>query len=94
MLQTLERSIVDAIMKNLRTIPQCVVRKRHGTVYGVAGDPDLYGTLAGRHFELEVKRPGNSPTPLQEKRIAEWKAAGAVVGVVHSVQEARGLLDV
>jgi len=90
----LEKQIVDSIVKYLRGLPQCVVRKRHGTAFGVAGDPDLYGSLYGRHFELEVKRDGNPPTALQEKRGEEWIAAGAIYGVVHSLQEAREVLGV
>ncbi len=88
----LEKQIVDSIVKYLRAVPGCIVRKRHGTAFGVAGDPDLYGTLCGRHFELEVKRPGNQPTVLQEKRMEEWRIGGAIVGVVHSLQEAREVL--
>lgn len=94
MSEPLEKHIVDSIVRYLRTVPGCAVRKRHGTVFGVAGDPDLYGTINGRHFELEVKRTGNPPTPLQERRIEEWRAAGAVVGIVHSVREARETLGV
>ena len=85
----LEKQIVDSIVKDFRTVPGCVVRKRHGTAFGVAGDPDLYGTINGRHFELEVKQPGNQPTVLQARRLVEWRAAGATVAVVHSVQEAK-----
>jgi hypothetical protein len=88
----LEKQIVDSIVNDFRTTPGCVVRKRHGTVFGVAGDPDLYGTINGRHFELEVKQPGNPPTVLQARRLEEWRAAGATVGVVHSVQEAKEIL--
>jgi len=94
MSEPLEKQIVDSIVKCLRKIPGCVVRKRHGTVMGVAGDPDLYGTLNGRHFELEVKRDGNPPTTLQKMRLAEWRTGSALVGVVHSVQEAREALGI
>ena len=90
----LEKQIVDTIVKYLRTVPGCIVRKRHGTVFGVAGDPDLYGTLNGRHYELEVKQSGNPPTAVQHARIEEWRKAGAVVGVVHNLQEAREALGV
>ena len=87
-----EKSIVTAIIKRLRQIPGCVVRKRHGTSFGIGGDPDLFGCINGRHFEIEVKRPGEHPTPLQTVRLQEWRAAGAVVGTVHSVDEAVTLL--
>lgn len=50
---------------------------------GMAGDPDLYGTLSGCHFEIEVKRP-NDPssqlTKLQTERLLDWKLAGRHYG--------------
>jgi hypothetical protein len=75
-----------------RRIPGVVIRKRHVTM-GITGDPDLYGSLpGGHHFEIEVKRPGEEPRPLQEQRLAEWRAAGAITGVAHSVEEALAIL--
>ena len=91
----LEKAVVARIMKTLRGNPHVVVRKRHGTAMGVAGDPDLYGTIRGRHFEIEVKRP-NDPssqlTELQTRRLLEWKMAGAIAGVARSVDEALVIL--
>jgi rubrerythrin len=86
----LEKGIVQRIMKALKNKRQVVVRKRHGTSMGVAGDPDLYGTINGRHFEIEVKRPGDSSaqlTELQTRRLMEWKLAGAITGVARSVED-------
>jgi hypothetical protein len=84
-------------MGDLKTRPGVVVRKRHGTAMGVAGDADLYGTVRGRHFEIEVKRPNGSPsqlTKLQTQRLMEWKMAGALVGVARSVKEALQILGI
>jgi DNA-directed RNA polymerase subunit RPC12/RpoP len=92
----LEKAVVTRIVKALRNVPGLVVRKRHGTVLGVAGDPDLYGSFQGQHFEFEVKRPNDSAsrlTKLQTERLAEWKRGGAIVGVVRSVVEAMSLLE-
>ncbi len=84
-----ESSLVAEILRVLRTLPGVVVRKRHGSAWGIAGDPDLYGSINGRHFEIEVKRPGaNGPTPLQQTRLHQWAASGALVGVATSVEEA------
>jgi hypothetical protein len=88
-----EKAIVLRILKFLNSIPGCVARKRWGGVMGVAGDPDVTGCLRGRHLELEVKRPGQRPTPLQAKRLEEWKQAGAVTAVVTSVEEVRRALE-
>jgi hypothetical protein len=87
----LEKAVVARIMRALKANPHVAVRKRHGTAMGMAGDPDLYGTIRGRHFEIEVKRP-NDPssqlTELQTQRLLEWKMAGAITGVARSVEEA------
>ena len=53
----LEKPSWPASCGAFRERPGVVVRKRHGTAMGVAGDPDLYGSIHGRHFEIEVKRP-------------------------------------
>lgn len=87
-----ETALVRSILRALEKAPGVAVRKRHGTAMGKAGDPDLSGCLNGRHFELEVKRPGNEPTPLQLVRLAEWQRAGALVGVVHNAREALACL--
>jgi hypothetical protein len=93
----LEKYIVARIMAALRKVPGVVVRKRHGTAMGVAGDPDLYGTIRGRHFEIEVKRlddPASQLTELQTQRLLEWKLAGALTGVARSVDEALAILGI
>ena len=92
----LEKHVVARIMKALRQQQDIVVRKRHGTAMGVAGDPDLYGSIRGRHFEIEVKRPddpGSFPTELQVQRLQEWRAAGALVGIARSVEDALAILE-
>ena len=91
-----EKSQVNRIMAKLRQIRGIVVRKRHGTAMGVAGDPDLYGSYGGRHFEIEVKRP-NDPravlTKLQAERLREWNVGGnAIVGVARTPEEALAIL--
>jgi len=89
-----ESTIVRAILKALGQVPGLVARKRWGTALGKAGDPDLYGSFNGKHFELEVKRPGEEPTPLQWARLAEWQEAGATIGVVHNRAEALEALGI
>jgi hypothetical protein len=40
-----ESSLVSEIIRALRSMPGVVVRKRHSSAWGVAGDPDLYGAI-------------------------------------------------
>jgi hypothetical protein len=39
--------------------------------YGKNGVPDIFGSLCGAAFGIEVKRPGKNPTAIQKKRMAE-----------------------
>lgn len=88
-----EAAVVASIMRYLATLPQCRVEKTQGTRKGRRGKPDLSGTLAGRSFYLEVKRPGKEATPLQAAMLEHWRQVGAIVGVVHSVEEVQRLLS-
>jgi hypothetical protein len=83
-----EAALVAEIVRALRALPGVIVRKRHGSAWGVAGDPDLYGSISGRHFEIEVKRPGDRLTALQEARMKQWAATGALAGAARSVEDA------
>ena len=92
----LEKHIVANIMRALRARSGVVVRKRHGTAMGVAGDPDLYGSIDGKHFEIEVKRPDGPSqlTILQAERLREWARTGALTGIATSVEDALRIIDV
>lgn len=87
-----ESTLVRQIVAALRATPGVVVRKRHGSSWSVAGDPDLYGSFRGRHFEIEVKRRSGEVTELQQARLRDWARAGALVGVARSVGEALAVL--
>ena len=76
-----EKAITNRILRWLNSQPGCLARKRHIGVMDTAGDPDITGCWNGRHFEIEVKQPGNHPRPLQLKRLQEWRDAGAVAFV-------------
>ena len=89
---TSEGAIVKAILRYLNSLPGCLARKRWGGGMGMAGEPDIDACLAGRSLQLEVKRPGQKPTALQCRRLEEWRHAGALVGVVTSVEEVRALI--
>lgn len=55
--------------------------------YGKSGVSDIVGCYKGRLFGIEVKREGKKPTPIQERRMAEIRAAGgwAVAGTADVV---------
>jgi Holliday junction resolvase len=82
----LERDVVKKIKKALEAEGAKVI-KIHGSSNMEAGTPDLIGCIKGRCFALEVKRDKHHhATNLQKMRLAEWAEAGALTGVVWSVE--------
>ena len=88
----LEKDIVAAIMRWLRTVPLCFAWKEHGGMYGTAGVPDVICCLDGRFFAFEVKTPEGRLTKLQEHTIQRIKDAGGHAFVVRSVDDVKAVL--
>lgn len=81
-----ETTIVNAILRHLRALGGYAV-KIHGDRYTRMGTPDILGSLRSVPLAFEVKTPSGSPTKIQLAEIAKWREAGAIAGVVTSVQE-------
>lgn len=88
-----ESDIVRAIMKYLKTVPECFAWKEHGGMYGTAGIPDIIACIGGRFFGFEVKTEDGKPTKLQEATIRKILAAGGTALVVRSVDEVRTAIN-
>lgn len=73
-----ESTLVNNILKYLNGLPNCKAIKRHGGMFGRAGEADIMGCIRGRHFEIEVKIEANLPTKIQHQRLLEWREAGAL----------------
>jgi len=88
-----EEGIHQRIMRDIRAAyPGCKVVKHHANQYTGPNHPDLYGCINGRSFVIEVKQPGEEPTPGQHAQLREWKRAGAVAGWATSPAEALDIL--
>ena len=92
-----ESALIKAILAMVKARRQAGASikaiKHHGSQYSEAGTPDIFICADGRLFALEAKVGKGKTTRLQERRIKEWRDAGAVVGVVRSVADVEGLLD-
>ena len=86
-----EKRLNTKVVNWLKSLPNTHAYKRLG---GVAnkGEPDVTGCSHGIRIELEGKRPGKHPTPLQEKKLRNWTEAGAITGVYHSLEEAQEIV--
>jgi hypothetical protein len=87
--RVLEKTRQKNIVRYLKAVPGCKAEVRTQTGYGTKGGADILGCINGRHFELEVKQPGNKPTPLQVRWLQEWAECGAITGCVENVDMTR-----
>lgn len=87
-----ETQITKSIVRVVKRRKAWVV-KFHGGKATRAGVPDLLLCYLGFFVALEVKRPGEKATPIQEHEMSLIRAAGGVACVVTSVAEAEAVLD-
>jgi len=87
-----EKQIVAAIMRHLKTVPDCFCFKEHGGMYGTAGLPDIICCIGGRFVAFEVKQPSGNLTKLQEATIQRIKDAKGKAYKVSSVEEVKSIL--
>jgi len=83
-----ESKITAAIIRKLKTVPESFVMKLHGSMYQVAGLPDILFLYSGIAFFIEVKTPGGRTTPIQQHMHRRLVNAGCQVQVCTSVLEA------
>ena len=89
----LEKDIVKAILKYLKTVPNCFSWKEHGGMYGTAGIPDIICCYCGRFVAFEVKTETGKLTKLQEATIRKIKKAKGQAFKVTSVEEVKQILE-
>lgn len=73
----LEKDIVKAIMKYLKTVPRCFAWKEHGGMYGTAGIPDIIACVDGRFYAFEVKTETGKIHPVRGSHKYLWLARQA-----------------
>lgn len=88
-----ESVIVRAIMRYLKSLPDCFCWKEHGGMYGTAGIPDIIACIGGKFYGFEVKNERGKTSALQELTICKIKAAGGTALVVRSVDEVRAVVE-
>src|ERR1700675_1045138 len=81
-----EKKDIDAFLEKLG--PDVVyVDKTFTPGFGKSGKGDYHLCLRGAFWNVEVKRPGKDPTPIQTRRVKEVRQAGghAVAGTAEVV---------
>ena len=90
-----EKQIINAIMRAIRLLPECYGIKTHGSAFSTIGKPDIIGCYRSQCFAIEVKSEKKMTnknairgvTPAQLRQLELWMEAGAITGVVTTVEE-------
>ena len=83
-----ESALSRRIREHANALPACRALKLPGGPMMERGTPDLLVVREGRAVFLEVKVGKNKPSKLQERRLDQWREAGAVAIPVWSFEEA------
>ena len=88
-----EISVTEQILKYINNSPQGTAEKVQGTARS-SGKSDINACIKGRCIRLEVKTAdhGNKESKKQSINLRRWSAAGAICGVVYSLEEVKELL--
>lgn len=86
-LMAFEKSITNAILNYLNSLPDCIAEKTKGDSTS-SGRADINGCFRGLAFRIEVKTPDNKNVASTKQKInlRKWYNAGALVMVTYSLQ--------
>lgn len=89
-----EVTIVNNILNYINSLPYGVAEKVQGTARS-SGKSDINACINGRCIRIEVKTAdhGNRESKKQSINLRRWSAAGAICGVVYSLEELKDLLE-
>ena len=71
-----EQEIQDKIMDYIKSIGGLPVKFNNIGIYAKAGVSDILACIRGRFVAIEVKKPGNKPSALQENFINAINSIG------------------
>ena len=87
-----EKASSKRLVLALNSIIGCKAYKKHGSVWGEAGAPDIFCICLAKCFVFEMKKRGGVVSAIQEVRLLQWSNAGANCYVAISVDEALNFL--
>lgn len=90
----LESAITQSIIKYINSLPYGIAEKVPGSAIA-SGRPDINGCYKGYCLRLEIKSPdhGNKASAKQLYNLQKWEKASAVIGVLHSLDDAKQLIQ-
>ena len=87
-----ESTVQAYLIQEINKLPDCKAINIHGSEYMEVGTPDIICSLGGIFCLIEVKADGGVVSDIQNHRMFEWCAAGAVAVLCEGEMDARKLI--
>jgi len=87
-----ESSLSRKIRQHANDLPRTKCLKIHGNGLMEVGTPDLLVVQDGRTIWFETKVGRNKPSKIQDKRLEQWREAGAIAVAVYTLDDALDVL--
>lgn len=87
-----EQNIQDKIMDYIKSIGGLPVKFNNIGIYAKAGVSDILACIRGRFVAIEVKKPGNKPSALQENFISAINSIGGFAFWADNLQDVKDKL--
>lgn len=82
----LQRKCLDFCKRLNNEGRQVIAINQHGSAFASRGVADILLCIRGKFIAIELKVPGNKPTPLQSHFISKVIACGGVGHVVYTFE--------
>jgi len=92
MKKQVEQHIQTSIISFIKSIGGLPIKQNQIGIYGQAGVPDIIACIKGRFVAIEVKRPGEKPTPIQEAFLESITKKGGVAFWSDNLDRVKSLL--
>lgn len=89
----LESEITKDVLNWLNKQADCVAFKYVAGRFGKNGVPDVFGSCMGVSFYIEMKQPGNEPTPIQTETIEMINNKGAIALWTDNIESVKELIN-
>ena len=89
---SVEQHIQTSIIKYIKSIGGLPIKQNQIGIYAQAGVPDIIACIKGRFVAIEVKRPGQKPTPIQEAFLESITKKGGVAFWSDNLDRVKSLL--
>lgn len=88
-----ESNLQTSVLAYLNKLEYCRAYNLHGSIWTGSGRPDIIGSYRGVCFVIELKRPGQLPSKIQEHELCKWRQTGAIAWYATDLDMVKDMIE-